>query len=180
MLPRDSGVSKVLYVGVVLIGYGTSIFGPVIYITGTPPSARPHLTAVAIGSLAAACIATGFIFALFFKAWSAIQHASPRMKPLRGTLLLLLPIFNIYWSFQYSWGLARDYNSYSRIHSANLPKLPEGVFLALPPLAALYFFARGVPDIGPLYSLTMLLVWVSVTSRLCECVNGLAAHRKES
>ncbi len=95
--------------------------------------------------------------------WLTLQYARPRTTPGNAVGLLLVPFFNLYWTFVAFYGLAQDWNRitarYPDLNRA--PKLNEGLFLAfcccsilLPPVA--------------------IILWFPVMLQICQAISFMA------
>jgi hypothetical protein len=72
-------------------------------------------------------ILTPLVF--LYKAWALIQDGQPRTSPGKAVGFLLIPIFNIYWQFVVSWGLAKDLNGYAQERSLQAREASAGMLL---------------------------------------------------
>ncbi|HXE74980.1 MAG TPA: hypothetical protein VNN18_04980 [Candidatus Xenobia bacterium] len=168
-------LSKGFYVGSVAVGLGLGIL--VIVITavlmiGLGGNISEDEAALAIIP-AALLMLYGVVvmLMLWYKAWAAIQDGQARTTPGKAVGFLFIPLFNLYWIFQAIHGFAKDYNSYVTRHSLNVPKLPEGMFLAY----CILVLAGIIPIIGPLFSLAAVGVMIALCAKVCDAVNALPA-----
>ncbi|HTK95421.1 MAG TPA: hypothetical protein VL382_07255 [Terriglobales bacterium] len=107
---------------------------------------------------------------LIFKAWTAINDGQQRTSPLAAALLLLIPLFNLYWMFQAVWGWAQDYNKYIARHNvAGAPQMNEQMFLFQP----IALIACIVPLVGALAALAHLVLLFLNASKMIDGVNAI-------
>ncbi len=78
------------------------------------------------------------MFIFIYKIWKAIPPKVARTKPGKAVGFLFIPIFNIYWWFVALWGWSRDWNTYAERSEPKLPRVSEGI-----PLAIGVFYAMG-------------------------------------
>jgi hypothetical protein len=121
---------------------------------------------------------------LVYKMWRAVPRPFARTTPARAVLLLLVPLFNVYWIFQAYWGWTRDFNGYARSRGLRVAAMPEEAALAMcliplvafPLLAAVYL--AGMPLLYALLSelceVLMLGLLVVVLWRACDGINAAA------
>ena len=111
----------------------------------------------------------GVMMSLVYKAWAAIQDGYARTSPGKAVGFLFIPLFNIYWLFQVTWGFAKDYNRFRERHSINGPKLPESVFFGF---AILVLVTPWIPAPTPL-PLILLFWFFSVIASTCNAINAI-------
>ncbi len=71
------------------------------------------------------------ICVLLYKMWDAIQDGPARTTPGKAVGFMFIPLFNLYWMFQAWWGWTKDYNAYAEMKGLPLPRMPEGIALAM-------------------------------------------------
>jgi len=95
--------------------------------------------------------------------WLTLQYAKPRTTPGNAVGLLLVPLFNLYWTFVAFYGLAQDWNRitarYPDLNRA--PKLNEGLFLAFCCCSIL------VPPVA-------MILWFPVMLQICQAISFMA------
>ena len=108
--------------------------------------------------VAALCLLPGLVMqlVLVYRIWQAIRDQYARTSPLKAVLLLLLPVFNLYWLFHVVPGYATDFNRFVERHRIDTPILSQNLILA----------AIVIPGVG-------LFIWWSVVGKLCEGVNAV-------
>jgi hypothetical protein len=133
------------------------------------------------------------VFFLFiYKSWTALQDGRTKISPLSAALLLLVPIFNLYWIIRVYYGFALEHNSLADRHRLNVPKLPSWLYLTSGVLTVLNAIALVVfslllnsRDRGDYYSGLRLLIFSSVFQiavvlavvyLTCQAVNRIPAE----
>lgn len=92
------------------------------------------------------------VIVFIYDMWRSIQDGHARTSPGLAFLLLLVPVFNIYWAFQALWGLAKDHNGYIRRYHVNTPPLSEGLFLT----ASITFSLSYLPTVTQILGLLLI------------------------
>ena len=64
-------------------------------------------------SMIASFYGFGVFVLLWYRAWGAIAAGPQKFNPARTALLLLAPLFNLYWFFRAVWGWPKAYNRLS-------------------------------------------------------------------
>lgn len=137
---------------------------------------------IALSALGAVVMLFGaVIFLLFiYKMWGALQDGRASTTPLPAALLLLVPVFNLYWIFKVIYGFAQDYNRLADRHRLNVPKLPTGLYLAFCLLAVLNVIALGLYwvdySIPLIASYLQIAVGLAVMYLTCQAVNRIPAE----
>ncbi len=113
----------------------------------------------------------GVFVLLWYRAWGAIAAGPQKFNPARTALLLLVPLFNLYWFFRAVWGWPKAYNQYTREKSLDLAPLNDRIFLAY------CIFTVAAVAVNPghilkidIYSRELVLLFVSQvtkTAQLC-------------
>lgn len=63
-------------------------------------------------SMIASFYGFGVFVLLWYRAWGAIAAGPQKFNPARTALLLLVPLFNLYWFFRAVWGWPKAYNRF--------------------------------------------------------------------
>jgi hypothetical protein len=178
-------VSKGMYLGLmaagmvggivlVFIGMAAAIGGAMSVQQGGSQSGAQAAAAggMGIAMLGYACfLVAGIVnLVLLYKAWSAINDGQARSTPGKAVGFLFIPIFNLYWMFQAIWGWAQDYNKYTVRHNVNVPKMPEGLFMA----QSICLICSIIPFLGVLAALGHLILVFVNASKICDGINALA------
>lgn len=61
---------------------------------------------------------------LWYRMWAQIQDGAPRTGPVAGSLLMFVPLLNLYWQFHGFYGLAKDMNEYCEARDLAGPRTP--------------------------------------------------------
>lgn len=139
------------------------------------------LAATILGVMIAVAIAV-LTCVILYRGWTVLQDGKTRTSPGTAVGLLFVPLFNLYWLFRVTHGLAREYNAFVSRHELRVPPLPTSVFLAAPILT----LAEGVlgwvlrlsqadvifPDQGTYSTLVAATAVLSATASAvwCACV----------
>ena len=107
---------------------------------------------------------------MIYKAWSAINDGQARTTPGKAVGFMFIPLFNIYWLFQVSYGFAQDYNKFIARHQKRVPVLDEKIFLAYP----IAVVACIVPLVNLLAAPASLVLAIIVAIKMIDAVNALA------
>lgn len=128
--------------------------------------------AVALLSLIASTV-MGSIY--IYRAWLLIQDDGipARTTPGKAVGFLFIPLFSLYWMFVAIHGWSQDYNRLISVYEyTDAPKVPEGLFLALPIL----LLVSIVPGLGVLATLALLAVGPLVFYHYTKAINYFAAR----
>lgn len=193
--PRTSQLSVPLYFGLFLAAVLVELicFIPVInrgmrvreafkYSQSSFPPLLHENLVIALSALGTvAMLLSAVIFLLFiYKMWDALQDGRTGTTPLPAALLLLVPVFNLYWIFKVIYGFAQDYNRLADRHRLNVPKLPTGLYLAFCLLAVLNVIALGLYwvdfSIPFIASYLQIAVGLAVMYLTCQAVNRIPAE----
>jgi hypothetical protein len=155
-------VSRVLFIGIIAVGLGSA---NILLFMGIVNQNFKVIGFAWIPMLIAAVT----LLILFYKMWEAIQDGHARTTPGKAIGFLLIPIFNFYWSFQALWGFAVDYNKLINRYSLNIPRLPEGLFLAY----TILVFTTWIPKIGLLLLIVNYFIGIVMVSKICDGINSL-------
>lgn len=108
---------------------------------------------------------------LLVRLWGAIQGRKARTTPGRAVGFLFIPLFNVYWIFVALWGWTVDFNRSLPRRSADAPRMPQRLALAVCVLMAL----TPVPIVGAAASWIGWVLNLLLLNRAIEGVNWLAA-----
>lgn len=114
-----------------------------------------------------------------YHSWKAIQGSGARTTPAKAVGFCFIPVFNFYWVFQTTWGLARDLNdAICKRGWSEVPLVPEGIALSIACLSLLLLL-RTLHSLLPflvvsssLFLLGLIFVWRTATS-----INGFVERR---
>jgi hypothetical protein len=173
------GGGIVLGIILIFIGIGAAILGAAgAGSSGDSDAAQGAATAAAAGGMGIAMLGylcflgAGIAYlVLIYKAWSAINDGQQRTSPMLATLLLLIPLWQLYWMFQAIWGWSQDYNKYIARHNlANAPKMNEQMFL----FQLIAHLACIIPLVNILAGLALIVLWFLNASKMCDGINAIA------
>ena len=116
-----------------------------------------------------------FLLVFVYRMWKALAACAPRTTPGLAVGLLFVPLLNLYWIFRVFWGWTRDYNRHAREKSAALPRMPEGVALALC-IVTIFRALLLKSEVlrGQLSAVSFVLIGVFVACA-CDGMNALAS-----
>jgi len=131
---------------------------------------------LAIGLTGACIISYLVVLCIFtYQSWNAIQKYHPRMTAGLAVGLSLIPLFNLFWMFQTSWGFAKDFNHVVRhlqaLGEERVPRVPTLV----PLWACILTLVSFIPLIG---MITGLASWILNLVFVVQVCNGVNALRK--
>jgi len=166
-------ISKPLYFASIFGSYGVAVALFVILAVSTPANGEPS---PAVASLACAALplfifGTVMLMILIYKLWAAIQGGPARTTPGKAVGFSFIPFFNLYWIFQVYWGWAQDYNRYADELGLPLPRVSEGLGLAI----GILMVASIVPIFGMLAGIAGLVAQIIFLNSACDAVNALLA-----
>jgi hypothetical protein len=140
-------------------------------------------------------IASFYAFAIFillwYRAWKPISGGPQKSTPAKMALLLLVPLYNLYWFFRAVWGWPKAYNHYAREKNLNLTPLSDKLFLAY----CIFTVAAVAVNPGHIlkidfYGRELTLLFISQATKtaqllfdaviiwlVCDAVNGLPATK---
>jgi hypothetical protein len=140
-------------------------------------------------------IASFYAFAIFillwYRAWKPIAGGPQKFNPAKMALLLLVPLYNLYWFFRAVWGWPKAYNHYAREKNLNLTPLNDKLFLAY----CIFTVAAVAVNPGHIlkidfYGRELTLLFISQATKtaqllfdaviiwlVCDAVNGLPATK---
>ena len=81
-------------------------------------------------SMVASFYGFGVFVLLWYRAWGALAAGPQKFNPARTALLLLVPLFNLYWFFRAVGGWPKAYNRYAGEKNLDLAPLNDKLFLA--------------------------------------------------
>jgi hypothetical protein len=87
-------------------------------------------TPVRAWSMIASFYAFGVFILFWYRAWRPLGGGTQKFNPARMALLLLVPLFNLYWFFRAVWGWPKAYNYVTREKELNVPPVNDKFFLA--------------------------------------------------
>ncbi len=105
-----------------------------------------------------------------YRIWKSIQSFGARTTPGKAVGLLFVPFFNLYWVFVAYWGFARDFNTAAQHHGLPVPRVSQGLALAiciLGLLSVIPLFGIFTGFVG--WMLFLVFVW-----QVCTAVNALS------
>ena len=167
-------IAKGLYLTSILLTWGLSMV--LLFISGAIGAQGGREAEMAAGSVACAALpliifGTVMLMILVYKLWASIQGGPARTTPGKAVGFLFIPFFNIYWIFQVYWGWAQDYNRYVDELGLPLPRVSEGLALAV----CILMLAGIVPGLGILLSLASFVLLIVFLNSACNAVNALVA-----
>ncbi|MDA3798455.1 MAG: hypothetical protein PF692_05165 [Kiritimatiellae bacterium] len=109
---------------------------------------------------------------LLYKSWAAIQDGHARTTPGKAIGFLFIPFFNIYWAFQATWGLSKDFNAYLQRNSISVAALPEGLFLSFCILSITAWIPIPIPRF--VLPVVFYIFGLIMVSTLCDAINAVA------
>ncbi len=151
---------KVSHVRLSPLLYRAALFGPLagVVVAGAYATVA-SVPAIPIAIAAALLVfVAGVQLSLVYHMWAAIRDEHTPLQPRTAALLLLLPLFNVYWAFRVLPGYATAYNAFTARYLLRLPRLSQNLILA----------SMVVPVFG------VAIYWV-VVGKLCEAVNAIAS-----
>jgi hypothetical protein len=188
-------VKKGLYVGLFLAGaLGSWIIWAIsTALTIAYPEKRAIMQMLMMPASWLAILSGVVCLILIYKMWAAIQGMGARTSAGKALGFMFIPLFNLYWAFQVYWGWTKDYNRIGGRDDVELPRMPEGIALAvcvLPILSVSLLIGTGVAggwesmgaaaagNVGlqgsMLISLVNTILMGVLLSRICGGINALA------
>jgi hypothetical protein len=82
------------------------------------------------------------LLVMWYKAWDAVSGLETKPQPFLRVILLLVPVFNLYWHFRVSWLWAKEYNAMTEKLGGSKATVNEKAFLALP-VSTILFLVIG-------------------------------------
>lgn len=137
------------------------------------------------------------MLSLLYKAWASIQDGYARTTPGRAVGFMLIPVFNLYWSFRVIYGFAEDYNRFLDRYQIKAKKLSLFSFGAYTVLSitswiplefvdtrTIQFLSQtlvittriSLPFFKGLLNLGLLVLHFFVIARTCDAINALASN----
>lgn len=115
--------------------------------------------------------AAGVGCASIYQAWDFANQADERieMTPGKAAFLLLIPLFNIYWSFRAIGGLGRQYRDLAKRHGARTTD-NSALAISIPILGV----AANVPFVGPVLMLISGFCMMALLSNLGKSAKAIA------
>lgn len=126
-------VSKGFYVGVFLVGaLGNWIAWEIVSALRIAfPDKEGVLGMLMVPASWLSLLSVVVLLILIYKMWAAIQGAGARTSAGKALGFMFIPLFNLYWAFQVWWGWTKDYNRIAQRDNVELPRMPEGIALAI-------------------------------------------------
>jgi hypothetical protein len=141
-------VSKGFYVGVFLVGaLGNWITWAIVSALRLAyPDKEPVRRMLMIPASWLGLLSAVVFLILIYKMWAAIQGMGARTSAGKALGFMFIPLFNLYWAFQAYWGWTKDYNRIAQRDNVELPRMPEGIALAICvlPLVSTCFVVAGI------------------------------------
>lgn len=166
-------LSKTFYMGSIFGGVVLSIIimvGAIMAATADP-NAGGALMPLAFVPIAFSVV---MWYVLIYKMWSAMPVGWGRTTPGKAVGFMFVPFFNVYWLFQVWWGWAQDYNRHASDQGGSLPRMSEGLALAM----CILVFLTAIPLINLFAGIALLIVQIMVVSKVIHCVNALATQSR--
>src|SRR4051794_25234400 len=176
-------ISKTLFLGImggglvagvvlVFLGIGAAIMG-----AAAAGNNESNANAAAAGGMGIALLGYFCFFlvgvaylVLIFKAWTAINDGQQRTSPILAALLLLIPLFSLYWVFQSVYGWSQDYNKYIARHNvAGAPKMNEQLFL----FQCISLVACIIPFVNLIAGIAHLVLLFMNTAKMIDGINAI-------
>jgi hypothetical protein len=155
------------FLGLILYFVGFSQSMSVDPATGMPVNSGPSGLAV-LGGLMLFVSAIIF-FAWIWNLWASLPESHRKHSPAKATLLLLIPLWNIYWIFEAVWGWTKSYNAFLQEENVNLQQASEGIALSIPIL----MLTSVIPGLNLLTGPAAVLMTVVLMSSSIDNVNKL-------
>jgi hypothetical protein len=111
------------------------------------------------------------ILILWWKAWKSMQPYGCRTTPGQAVGFLFIPVVNFYWIFQAFWGYAKDFNANIDEYNLDIPRLPEGLFLAHTLVILLTGLTFWIPLLNTLLGLANIVVTILVVNKVVDSIN---------
>ena len=108
---------------------------------------------------------------LVHRMWKAIQFGGARLTPGKAVGLCFVPFFNFYWFFPAIGGWAKEYNRVLAERRLGLPRMSEGLALAVP--ASVLLCLVPYCQVIPMLALVLVLVPL-LAAKVAGRVNALA------
>ena len=125
--------------------------------------------------MAAVLVYMVIIYLVFvWRIWTALQDGSARTTPLKASLFLLIPIFNIYWVFEAFPGFVDEYRAYTERNGFSVPRLEKGFFVVYGLLFALSMLTFIIPFLNMMVFMAMYISLLIVVWQAVNAVNALA------
>lgn len=125
-------------------------------------------------SVALVVFLAGIVSFLWFvhTAWSAIQDRHTAVSPELATLLLLVPIVNLFWVFRVVAAFPRDHNAMLDRQAIPVPRLALG---GAHTWSSVFFVLTALPYIGPFAAVANVVVSGVMILTTCGGIDRL--HR---
>lgn len=138
------------------------------------------------------------MLSLLYKAWASIQDGRARTTPGRAVGFMLVPVFNLYWSFRVIYGFAEDYNRFLDRYQIKGKRLSLISFITYTILSITSWVPLEVVDthtiqiglyetlsissrtplplIRGLLNLFLVVLHFYIIARTCDAINVMASH----
>jgi len=119
------------------------------------------------------------LFVFYYQIWRALPPDAARTSPGKAVGFMFIPLFQFYWMFQVLWGWAVDFNRYVRQHSFDVPKVSQGVPLALCIIGSVAVVASWIGMLTGQHALAAMLglpscvLWPIFIYQACTSLNAL-------
>ncbi len=187
------GINTSFFLGACALSFGYPVLARLDFVISDRPLDRPRfylpaLCSPAMGApwlnrhisypLLIAFVVSGavLISVLVYRMWAAIDDGHARLSPAKAVVVMFVPFINLYWWFHVFWGFARDYNTYVRRHSLELPELKPIWFLTL----SVGIVLSLMPFIGAYLAVPNTVLFLICVYTICNCINALAQERRDS
>ncbi|MDR0609100.1 MAG: ankyrin repeat domain-containing protein [Planctomycetaceae bacterium] len=113
------------------------------------------------------------IFVLIYRCWAILREGNPRSSPGMAVGLMFVPLFNFYWMFVATVGLAKDMNQYRNRFGLTHVK---PVSVGLPITICILVILSIIPFIGYIVLINELL-WILFTFSLARVADAIQEYR---
>lgn len=110
---------------------------------------------------------------LWYRAWESIQDEHARTTPAKAIGFACIPLFNLYWAFQFIGGFARDFNRYRQRQARASPRLSEGLFYVAATLWSSSVVFVFIPFVNLIYAAIAFVVALIVIAEVVHGVNAV-------
>ena len=104
---------------------------------------NPAAVILSIAVLALVVVPIISWFVLHYRLWSMVQCVGAKTTPVKATALLLIPLFNYYWTFVSLLGLTRHFNKLIKKYTPSA----DPVSIHIPLWACIGFAVGGVANL---------------------------------
>jgi hypothetical protein len=121
------------------------------------------------------------VFVLIYRCWAILREGTPRSSPGMAVGLMFVPLFNFYWQFVATVGLADDMNQYRNRFGLTHVK---PVSLELPVIICFLTILSLIPPytgfiacVSVLVSVTIALLWIPFSFSLARVADAIQEDR---